>query len=69
MPEPSPPFFASDLDQHVLRALDVCESACLALVVAFAAVNLAVSMFSHAGQVPASSTGRQSHRLQSGLKN
>ncbi len=52
MPEPSPPFFLSDLDQHVLRALDVCESVCLALVVALSAVNLAVSMFSHAMRVP-----------------
>ncbi len=52
MPEPSPPFFLSDLDQHVLRALEICESVCLALVVAFAAVNLAVSMFSPAVQVP-----------------
>ncbi len=52
MPEPNPISLAHDLDPHVLRALDVCESTSLALVVAFAAINLAVSLFSGAAQVP-----------------
>lgn len=52
MPETTPPFFANDLDSRVMRTLDVCESACLALVLVLAAVNLAVTLSSPAVRVP-----------------